>query len=320
MDFASPEIPSAPGDMRAFLKATEVWAPTQDSMALELVGGDYGELTGLRDLSMQKRFAYDRGLPGKTWAKRRPLLIKTDSPEFERREVAQRAGITTAIGLPVFAGDYLMGVVVFLCGGDSDSLGAIELWHCDTNESYDMRFVDGHFGELSRFESIAKSTSFRKGTGLVGQVWERRRPVVLTDLGRSHRFIRAEGALEAGLTTGLGIPVTIEDGQDFIMTFLSARGTPIARQIEIWEPDTSRRSVTFAAGYSDSGLDLQERYRFVRIAVCDGLIGQVLLTGAPALSLKVQDSPAPAEANFRSVTAIPVLAQGRCQSIVVLYS
>lgn len=306
--------------MHAFLKATEVWAPTQDSMALELVGGDYEELHGLREQSMKKRFAYDRGLPGKVWAKRRPLLIKTDSPEFERGQVAKEAGVTTAIGLPVFAGDYLMGVVVFLCGGDKESLGAIELWHCDTNESYDMRFVDGHFGELSRFESIAKSTSFRKGTGLVGQVWESRRPVVLTDLGRSHRFIRAEGAQEAGLTTGLGIPISVEDGQDYIMTFLSARGTPIARQIEVWEPDARRRSATFVTGYSDTGVDLMERYRSTRIAVCEGIIGRVLLTGAPALSLNLRESPVAPEAHFRSVTAIPILEQGRARSIVTLYS
>ena len=285
-----------------------------------LTGGQYGDMTRFSEVSQSKRFTYDRGLPGKCWAKRRPLLLKTNSPEFERREAAQAAGITTAIAWPTFAGDYLLGVTVFLCGGDEESLGALEIWHCDSNESYDMRLVDGYFGQMKRFELVSKVTAFRKGTGLVGEAWQAGLPVMQTDLGRSHRFIRSEGAAEAGLTTGLAIPMTLGDNHDFVLSFLSARATPIARQFEVWLPGPTGTTLTFDSGYSEAGIDLTNRYRELKLSIHDGMLGRALLTGVPNVTNELRETPAQGLEYLSSATVLPVLEKGRAKALVAIYN
>jgi hypothetical protein len=122
--------------MKPFIKATEIWAPARDKLQLELVSSNYGDLAGFKEISEKKRFDYDHGLPGKAWAAGHPLVLtQFENSYFERTEAAKAAGISAGIALPVFAGDCLTGVVVFLCGDDEDSAGAIELWHCDTKNS-----------------------------------------------------------------------------------------------------------------------------------------------------------------------------------------
>ena len=36
-------------------------------------------------------------------------------------------------------------------------------------------------------------------------------------------------------TTGLGLPIPVPGGETYVLTLLSARGTPIARRFEIWD-------------------------------------------------------------------------------------
>jgi hypothetical protein len=217
--------------MEPFIRAMEVWAPTHDGAELELGSGSYAELYALRDASTKKRFAFGAGLPGKVWESRRPLAMRTDEPHFQRSAVARSSAISHAIGLPIFSSQYLIGVVVLLCGSSAASVGAIELWHCDTTNSYDMKLVDGHFGTLEHFETVARRTSFRPGTGLPGEVWQQRLPVVMHGLGRTHRFVRFDDAREAGLTMGFGVPLFHDPEQAHVLMLLSALGTPIPRRL-----------------------------------------------------------------------------------------
>jgi hypothetical protein len=305
--------------MEPLVKGVEIWGLTADLGALRLLEGSYGGMRHMAEASREKRFAYGKGLPGRTWAERRPLLFKTNSSDFERQRAAVADGVATAISWPIFAGDYLMGVVVFLCGDDKNRQGAIELWHCDTKQSYDMRLLDGYFGTLSRFELISKATSFRKGTGLVGETWGSCLPMLLTDLGRSHRFLRAGGASEAGLTTGLAVPITLEEHQDFVLTFLSVNATPIAQQVEIWKTEPDSRTVRFESGVAQSGANLAARYQGVTLGLHEGRVGQVLLSGIPALTRDISETPAAGLEGLHTAVLVPVLAHGRAKAIVILY-
>lgn len=100
--------------------------------------------------------------------------------------------------------------------------------------------MNGYFGTLEHFKFKSLHTSFRKGIGLPEMDWKRNMPIIMDDLSKSHRFIRSEGAVETGITTRLGIPVFYFKDHVYLMAFLSARGTPITRQIEIWLPDINR--------------------------------------------------------------------------------
>jgi hypothetical protein len=50
--------------------------------------------------------------------------------------------LTCAVALPVFAGDQLMAVVVFLCGDGKVGAGAMDLWHNDPDKFFEMKLVD----------------------------------------------------------------------------------------------------------------------------------------------------------------------------------
>lgn len=317
--------------MKTFIKAVEVWAPLTETTTLELVGGFYGEMDSFRAASEQVKFSYDRGLPGKAWAAGHPLVLKEfEGSYFERTEAANAVGITCGIALPVFAGHCLTGVVVFLCGDDRDNVGAIELWHCDNELSYDLKLSDGYFGELEHFEFISRHMSFRKGTGLPGQVWDGGLPVLMQDLGSSHRFIRYEGAQDAGITTGLGIPVNRSAEHTYIMTFLSAKGTPIARQIEVWLSNRDGFGLTFQSGYSCLDINLDEFYAGCFVTPNNGLLGRTFLSGRPELSLKIEEFFAGKKnleetheltgaAAISCGLTIPVLDNGICRAVVCCY-
>lgn len=299
-----------------FVKATEVWAPAPNTDELQFVSGSYGALDAFRDASTRHRFGYGLGLAGTAWSARRPVLMRTDDVSFERPEAAAAAGITCAIAIPTFAGDLLTGVVVFLCGDEESNVGAIEVWRCDTTRGHDMTLSDGYFGRLDRFEFIARHTSFRRGTGLPGLVWESGAPVLMHELGRSGQFVRSAGAGEAGISTGLGIPAGPDADDRYVIAFLSSSSTPIARVVEIWRRDGD--DLVFGEGFHEGGTDLAERHRGVRIRARQGTIGRALFRQMPVVSTFV--GPLGEELGCTSLVAIPVLDGGRCTEVVTLAS
>jgi len=306
--------------LTAFIKAIEIWVPSKDQMRLEFCNGHYGELKTFQEASVTKTFDFNQGLPGKAWAAGHPIVLNEfEDSYFERTEAARIVGIGAGIAMPVFSGDFLKAIIVFLCSDDEDSLGAIEIWHCDTASEHDLSLMDGHFGTLEHFEFQSLHTSFRKGTGLPGLVWESGMPIVLDDLGLSHRFLRSQDAIEAGITAGLGMPLFHDKQHVYIMTFLSAQGTPISRQIEVWIPDASRKKLTFQSGFSEAEINLTEHYKDTYIKVGEDTIGRVFLTGVPSICDDLKDKSG-LDISLTSLVAIPVIEDGKCKCVVAMYS
>lgn len=311
--------------MKPFIKAYEIWAPLRDPMLLEFVQGHYGDLGDFESVSKNKVFAYDAGLPGKAWSSAHPIILRDlQGSYFERGKAAASAGITAAIAIPIFAGQCLLSVLVFLCGDDDEVAGAIELWHCDEKQNYDLDLLDGYFGKLDHFEFVARHTSFRKGMGLPGIVWESAMPKVLSNLGSSHRFIRSKDAEDAGITAGLGIPFTSDDTSHYVMTFLSALGTPIARQIELWNPTHDGKGLMFADGFAQNNFNLFDQYSEKLIVKGEGVIGRTYLSGKPEICENLDEiyfsaNDSAKELHMTSLVTIPVLQAGSCRSIIALY-
>ena len=213
-----------------FVSVSEVWVPEGDRLVH--AGGDYGDLAGFEAASRQASFARGEGLPGAAWAVARPVVLKGfDGSYFKRTEAAREAGLSAAVAIPVFAGAALRAVLVVLCAGDQDHIGAIEVWAEKDGMS---SLEDGYYGAAEHFEWVSKRTTFPRGQGLPGGVLASASPILMRDLGSGYRFVRAEAAGKAGLTTGLGLPVAAPNGPARVVTLLSARGTPIARRFEIW--------------------------------------------------------------------------------------
>jgi hypothetical protein len=301
--------------MKTFIKVAEIWVPAKDHARLEFGAGLYGSLSEFRAASEKESFAYDEGLPGKAWAAGHPLVLtEFDHSYFKRTKSAKKAGLTCGIAMPVFSGEFLMAVVVFLCGDDHHHAGAIELWSNNLQNGTELSVMDGYYGTLDDFEDISRAMKFSKGAGLPGLVWESGMPVLIEDLGQSPAFVRSADARKAGITTVLGIPVSAVASQVYIMTFLSAKATPIAQRLQIWVPDESGRQLVCRSGYSKQNDEVAEIFETMSVRKGEGLLGRVWLTGVPAI--RNNSSSALAEGGLNSMLAMPVIDGGHLKAVV----
>lgn len=299
--------------MERFVKAIEVWAPSSENLVLELTSSFYGHLKDFKKTSEVMSFPFDHGLPGKTWAAGHPLVLSDlDNSYFLRAKEAKLANITCCISVPVYSGEFLQAVVVLFCGGGKDVAGALELWHQpDKNGQKELRLVDGYYGELKEFEWLSRRISIMYSRGLPGKAWSDNQPVLIQDIGSSDSFLRASHAAEAGITTGLAMPIHLPDSQVQILTFLSAKGTPIARRFEIWMPTEDRSCLKFHAGKCELETDLTARYTDTVVQKGKGPMGIAWLTGRPM----VADLPSE---EGDAIVVLPTLNNGFLESVVCL--
>jgi hypothetical protein len=251
-------------------------------------------------------------------------MTKFDDSHFKRGAAAKAAGLTCGVAMPIFAGDFLMAVMVLFCGGGDAHVGAIELWHGDLDESYDLRLADGYFGAADTFEFNAKHTKFPRGYGLPGRAWKANMPTIEKDLLNSKSFLRSQQAVEIGINRGLGIPYLHASGHTWVVTFLSALDTPIARRLEIWIPNAAHDALVFHSGDCDQNTRLAIDHQNTRIGKRDGIIGRVWLTGIPALLDNCADDPsAPgrsaAAAGMKAVLAMPFIHAGQLKAVIAWY-
>lgn len=302
--------------MKHFIKATEIWEFNKEKTELILVNGIYENLKEFEAMSKNFSFKYNEGLPGKAWASKRPIVLtKLEDSFFQRTELAKSLNLTCAIAMPIFAGEYLHSVVVFLCGDNEEHSGAIELWHANPGRPKEMALVDGYYGTMEEFEWISRNVKIMKSQGLPGGVWQTKMPKIMSDLSQSATFLRASKAEKAGITTGLAIPSWIKEEDGYVMTFLSGKNTPIARRFEIWLP--SNDELVFNDGYTIGDIDLFESHKNTTYRKNESILGRVWETGHPILNEKSDMSHAPGE--YDAVLAIPVLENGFFKAGIVFY-
>lgn len=303
--------------VKPFIQVAEVWVPKDG--VLELAGGSYGGLAGFEDTSRRTSFGPGEGLPGKAWSEARPVVLKGfDGSCFKRTDAASEAGLTSAVAVPVFAGKDLNAVLVVLCGDDENRTGAIELWQ---EKDGCLMLDDGYYGAARHFEWVSQHTHFPRGQGLPGGVWSAQAPMLFRDLGSGYRFVRADSAGKAGLTTGLGLPVPVPSGETFVLTLLSARGTPIAHRFELWDARAERVGQAKSAVLAD-GICTREGRLWTgegdpekRVTAWQGLIGRALGSGVP-----VVESGAPKlTAGYETMVALPIHQDGQVSHIVAWY-
>jgi hypothetical protein len=298
-----------------FIQVSEVWVPDGDRLVL--AGGSYGTLEAFADSSAGETFARGEGLPGKAWAEGRPIVLKGfEGSYFKRTAAATAAGLTSAVAVPVFAGATLKAVLVVLCGDDANRTGAIEVWH----EADGLLMLDdGYYGAAKHFEWVSQHTHFPRGQGLPGGVWSAMTPMLLRDLGSGYRFIRADSAAKAGLTTGLGLPVPASDGTTRVLTLLSARGTPIARRFEIWDARPAKvgagNTAVLADGICAREGRLWDEDNPRRVAAWQGVIGRALGTGVP----QVHSGAPGLSAGYDTMVALPIHQGETLAHIVAWY-
>ncbi len=307
--------------MNTFIKAAEFWLPSADRSLLEYGGGLYGPSSRMARISHEMCFGRGEGLPGRAWDSGAPVVLHAfEGSYFKRTEAAKADGLTCGIALPIFLGDYLSSVVVLFCGDDEAHAGAIEVWHNDPQRSKDMVLADGHYGRTAdTFEYISRRTSFRVGTGLPGLAWEQRAPVFLPDLGRGAGFLRSDSAVKVGINRGFALPCATPGRDQYVLAFLSALDTPIARRVEIWRPDAEGSALQLQAGFCEATGLLTDRSDTLQRG--QGSIGRCWLSGLPGMSTELASEPGPAAGltGLRALAVLPVLEGGRFVAAVALY-
>jgi hypothetical protein len=316
--------------MRTFIRVVELWVPDRTRTQLEFGGGlGGGAFSEFMALSENTLFAYDEGLPGKAWARGHPIILtEFAGTGFKRSDEAKEAGLTCGVALPVFAGEFLLAVMVLFCGGDDKHVGAIELWHNDPELSHEMGLVDGYYGTADMFEFNSRHTRFPRGFGLPGRAWKAGLPVIIKDLQHSKQFLRWEEASEIGINCGVGIPYKGASDQTshqtWVLTLLSAQGTPIAERFEIWVPNASRDALVFQSGDCNRRTDLDALYRAKTIGRGEGSIGGAWATGMPAIceDLKHDASMAASLAcgsGMKQVIILPVIEDALLKAVLAWY-
>jgi len=304
--------------MQTFIKAIEVWEPDRKKTKLTLINGIYGHYKEFASYSKNMHFAYNEGLPGEAWAAQRPIILTNlEESGFKRTEMASKIGITTAIAMPIFAGEYLHAVILFLCGDREDYAGAIELWAKEPDKRTEMGLLEGYYGSMKDFEWVSRNIKIMRGHGLPGNAWKTKMPYIINDLGESATFLRARKAAKEGITTALALPAWMNEEDGYVMSFLSAKSTPIAHRFEIWIPDETGEALIFRDGYCDRDNKLSQIYALTRLKKEDSIAGEVWKTGYPILSDTIK--PKKDEIYFNAVLALPILQNGFCVSVVMFY-
>jgi len=313
--------------MPSFIRAIELWTPDEAGTSLEFGGAIYNDdLEEFREISELALFGRDDGLPGKAWAAGHPVIL-TDFADsyFRRADEARLFGLSCAVAIPVFAGTRIKAVVGFLCGGDTgENVGAVELWHNNAELSHEMSLVDGYYGTAQDFELDSRHTTFLRGYGLPGRAWKADSPVLIKDIGEARQFLRGEAAANSGLNVGLAIPYANGRHETWVVSFLSAPSTPIARRFEIWVPGADGGTLRFDSGYCSSGADLDKIFAGKTVGKGEGALGQALASASPAIGSDLTEETsiaarAAAKAGLRQAVVWPVISGGQLQALIAWY-
>jgi PAS domain S-box-containing protein len=97
----------------------EMWVPDGTGTRLELNPGAWATSstphTAFRDVSSALTLGLGEGLPGTVWQSRRPVWVDIAAGELggPRADAARAAGFAAGVGVPVFAGEKIVAVLVF---------------------------------------------------------------------------------------------------------------------------------------------------------------------------------------------------------------
>jgi len=305
-----------------FIKAVEIWVPNAHRTKLTLKTGHYGELDYFERISRGMQFAYDEGLPGKCWSSGQPIVLKQLSDSYFRRgDAAMTSELDCAIAIPTYDGADLRAVMVFLCGHDGHRIGALELWHAREGEPQ-MGLHEGYFGAAEKFEFTSRNTQFSRKVGLPGLVWDSGMPMIMDDLGRSAQFLRSGSAEKVGINRGVAIPCHARPGTgSWVVTFLSARNSPIARGFEIWLPNEATGLFRLAEAYHEEDAEYSEDMPKRQHPLDVGPLGEARVTRLPVIA-QIETGPAESDdedAPTSTILVMPVLKHGTVAANLVAY-
>jgi hypothetical protein len=125
----------------------------------------------------------------------------------------------------------------------------------------------------------------------------------MPDLGRGSGFLRADSAVKVGINRGLGLPCANVDGTHYVLTLLSALATPLARRLDVWEPDAMNSHLMHSFGFSEDD-DTRGDAAASAMPLDGDAVEQVVASGVPQLHEQTVLLPVAASGDIRAVMAL----------------
>jgi len=307
----------------SLLKVVEVWTPSADG-ALVVDSAMYAEVDAFGEATQSLRLDSGAGLPGWVSEARVPVLFDDlSSADFVRSGAATESNLGAGFGLPVFDGDELTAVMIFLFDADELARSAFESWLPNTTR-HELELGTGYYSDLDRFRRLSQYLRFPYGAGLPGEVWQTLAPQLIDRLGESSHFLRASGAVADGLDSGLAVPVVSgRDHLNAVFVMLSSNSSPIARALQIWLPSEADDVFELSDVVAPTLPELAGRGGQLLSTPGEGLIGRVLETRKPVVVTQ-GDAGDPVFGSALSTGALswglawPVIVHGQVTAICVI--
>ncbi len=307
----------------SLLKVVEVWTPSADG-TLAVDSAMYADVDQFSMATQSLRLDSGTGLPGWVADARVPVLFDDlTSADFVRSDAATKSNLGAGFGLPVFDGDELTAVMIFLFDADELARGAVESWLPNTTR-HELELGTGYYSDLDRFRRLSQYLRFPYGAGLPGEVWQMLTPQLIDRLGESSHFLRASGAVADGLDSGLAVPIVSgSEHLNAVFVLLSSNASPIARALQIWVPSETDGVFELSSVVAPSLPELAGRSGQLQSTPGEGLISRVIETRKPAVVTDIEADD-PVFGGSLSTGALswglawPVIVHGQVTAICVL--
>lgn len=153
---------------------------------------------------------------------------------FELDSAAPEQLRCVGLALPLLSSEGVRACVSLLWQIVPEFAAALEIWR--PVASGVLRLGDSFYAPQPVFQRVSRRMAFSVLEGLPGLTFDAAKPVIFETLSQNKGFLRAEAAAEAGLTTGLGIPVWGDNTVSCAVVLLSSAATPLACACEVWHP------------------------------------------------------------------------------------
>ena len=305
------------------LRAVEVWCPDEDGLQLERTSSFYADADAFEAVSEKTKFHPGSGLPGLVWEAGVPVVFDDlESTDFVRHEAARMDELTAGVGVPVFDGEKLVSVLLFLCHTSEISAAAFESWIIEVTRN-ELMPGTCFYANLDRFRRMTLYLRFPYGAGLPGDVWQTRMPRLISRLANSTDFLRASGADAEGLDFGLAVPVIRnQDEVRSVVLLLSANRSPISQVIQIWTPNEDRSAFELTSTVAPGAPQMEGLCHEISCSEGEGLVGSVVQNRRPEIRTGFETELEPIaeralECGLRWSAGWPVIAHGEVQAVCV---
>ncbi len=237
---------------RQCIRGIEIWTPNHDETFLKLQQYCYRDAATLQEARQTMTFCRGEGLPGTVWKQRAPAFLdELITSDFGRSRDAGAAGMTTAIGFPIFCEGQVQAVVLILVDGRHQLKAVFESWRLDPLTSH-LRLANGSYINCEKLRRLSEFVHLPVGDGLAGISAEQGRPYIGARFSEDGNAVRGLAISAENLLSGVALPLT-DSGtavSDVLLMFNSETSAMFSL-LQIWKPSPDGLSVSLTTEYAN---------------------------------------------------------------------